>query len=946
MTDADLNSWWEITNPHEDVRKGELPESVFAIDLGAVANGEAPRVYQDPVEFYDKTHTTSVLEDLLVDVVETIGGHPSGNRVQRLQTGFGGGKTHLLLSVYHLINSPEEVQGIDKVQGILEESHIDGVPDASTAVIVGTDLDIGGGRSVGGIDILTPWGELAYQLGGSEAYEFVQESDQKRVSPGKDNIVDVFNEAGPSVILIDELLQYVLRARGIEVGGGTLGEQAISFVDELVKAVGSVDNVYAIISLQASERYEMFGDPEEAEGILNQIESKVERVDSVTRPIEKSEIHDIIRERLFDSVGNGSEHSEVAESYVDYYEQNSTDFPDEMIEPGYKEKIVQSYPFHPDFINTLYDQWGSMPDFQRTRGVLRFLAKVVSDQYKQQQSRPLIQPGQLNMSDSSVRDEVLDYLEEGWDSVVESDIAGENSKAAQIDQELGGIWHNEKITRSTAATIFLYSHGGGQQSGATLDRIRSGVLRPNMETALVPDAVTRCEESLYFLHESDDMYRFSKKANLNRVVSDYAGNVDKEEREREIREAMDDILGGSCFTAHIWPVESDEIPDDDKIRLCVMSLDESLDSGNTDTMEVLEHLWENYGEEYRSYKNSMLFLCPSESDVSDVREAAIKKVALKSIRNNQSQLNELTDSQQDELQDRFESAKSNLPTELRDAYSQAVIPSEGGLERIKLDSAIVSSDENIDERLENRLREDDKLLSDISPNLIISDRWGVWPKEEDESGEEIRGDHITTQGLWEHFNQLPGLPMLESEKTLKKSIRKGVDDVGKIGYATLEEDGYENLRFEESIKVDRIEISDDTVLVLESVARDALLDEEESEDEGDEEKDEETEVEEVTSFGDDEDSDESTEDDDQEKIGPVHGVEDVSVDISPNWETEWDDTFESVIEPLAKMGADISLEVGVDASSEEGLDKSKIERQIEENLTQRGIEYEIEYDEE
>ncbi|MFB6187986.1 MAG: DUF499 domain-containing protein, partial [Halobacteriaceae archaeon] len=253
-------------------------------------NGNAPPVYQNPEDFFEKTHVTQVLEDLVQTVIENVGGKPSGNRIQRLQTGFGGGKTHLLLAIYHLLNSPDEVEGIDKISSVIEESAVDSIPSAETAVIVGTDLDISGGRSVDDINIRTPWGELAYQLGGKDAYEIIEDSDQDRIAPGKDKIVRVFDEVGPSVILVDELLQYALKAKAVEIGESTLAEQTVSFIDELAKAVGTVENVFTILSLQASERYEMFGDPEAAEQMLNQIESKIERVDTVTRPIQNSRI--------------------------------------------------------------------------------------------------------------------------------------------------------------------------------------------------------------------------------------------------------------------------------------------------------------------------------------------------------------------------------------------------------------------------------------------------------------------------------------------------------------------------------------------------------------------------------------------------------------------------------------------------------------------------------
>jgi len=944
MSQTQLQPWWELSDPHEDVRSGDLPESVFAIDLGAVINRNAPAVYQNPVDFYEKTHVTQVLEDLIQAVIENVGGEPSGNRIQRLQTGFGGGKTHLLLALYHLLNSPEEVENIEKVQPIIEESDVDSIPDSEVAVIVGTDLDTSGGRTVDDLHIRTPWGELAYQLGGKEGYEILEKSDQERTSPGKDRIVQLFNEVGPSVILVDELLQYVIRARAVEIGESTLTEQTISFIDELSKAVGTVDDVFAVLSLQASEGYEMFGNPEAAEQMLNQIESKIERVDTVTRPIQKSEVYNIARQRIFDTLAGDEEREKIAKEYHEFYRQNNSDFPDRVTEPKYRDRLADSYPFHPEFIDTLYEQWGSMPDFQRTRGVLRFLAKVVSDQYHEQHDTPLIQPGQLNMANEDVRDEALDYLEEGWDSVIGSDIAGEDSKAAQIDRQMGGVYHNKRVTQSLSASLFLFSQGGGQQLGATLQRLRLGVLQPGMDTPLIADAISRCEDTFFYLYEEDGFYRFTKTPNLNRVISEYESDVDDEDKIREIREAFDEVIGDSCFTTHTWPSESGDVPDDHTLRLAILHPDEPMDAGATDTMGHVREIWENYNEEFRQYRNSIVFIAADASSVSDIRSAATKKAALREIRANQSLMNDLGDDQVDNLEQRAEDAESALPSEIRNVYREAAVPKDSELKRISFDASILSSDKGIDELLQEDMEEKDLLLSRLDPNLIASDYWDIWPKEKNESGEKTKKPHVSTAELWEHFGQLSQLPMLQSEKVLKQCIAQGVDEEGVFGYAEYsEEKGYENLKFQETFNPGDADISEDTVIVREAKAR-KLIQEEDETDEGEEE----------TEHGGDEgtgldkfDGDEDDgEEDDTEDGGPSAGVQSIEIEAKPNWEDQWDDTYQAAIEPLARLGADITIEVTVDATSEEGLDRTDIERQIEEHLTQRNIEFTINYKDE
>ncbi|MFB6187985.1 MAG: DUF499 domain-containing protein [Halobacteriaceae archaeon] len=578
-------------------------------------------------------------------------------------------------------------------------------------------------------------------------------------------------------------------------------------------------------------------------------------------------------------------------------------------------------------MDTLYDQWGSMPDFQRTRGVLRFLAKVVSDQYQQQHDTPLIQPGQLNMANESVRDETLDYLEEGWDSVIGSDIAGEDSKSAQIDRQMGGVYHNKRVTQSLAASLFLFSQGGGQQQGATLERLRLGVLQPGMDTPLIADAISRCENTFFYLYEEDGFYRFTKKPNLNRVIADYESNVDEDDKIREIRDGFDEVIGESCFTTHIWPSESGDVPDDHELRLAVLPPGKPMDAGATDTMGHVREIWENHKEEFRQYKNSVVFVAADAGSVSDLMSAATTKAALREIRASQSVMNDLDEEQMENFDQRVENAESALPKEIRNVYREAAVPKDSDLKRISFDASILSSDKGIDELLQEDMQEKDLLLSSLDPNLIASDYWDIWPEENGD-----KADHINTTQLWEHFGQLTQLPMLESEKVLRECIARGVDEEGVFGYATYsDEDGYENLTFQDTCNAADIDIDDDTVIVRE-----------ESE-EGESESGGESTGKGIAEFGETEGESTGEEEGEEGSSDTTSGVTGVKIEAKPNWEDQWDDTYQAVIEPLARFGADISIEVKIDASSEEGLDRSEIERQVEEYLTQRNIDFNIRY---
>ena len=99
---APIPAWFTNVYPHYDIRNGVLDESVFAANLGEVALGIGQEVYNNPTMFFEKTYITAGLRDIANRVVRALNGEESENRVISLQTGFGGGKTHTLISLYHI----------------------------------------------------------------------------------------------------------------------------------------------------------------------------------------------------------------------------------------------------------------------------------------------------------------------------------------------------------------------------------------------------------------------------------------------------------------------------------------------------------------------------------------------------------------------------------------------------------------------------------------------------------------------------------------------------------------------------------------------------------------------------------------------------------------------------------------------------------------------------
>jgi len=205
-----LKPWYKVVIPREDLREGKpLDASEFAIHLDQVREGRAPADYQKPERFFERTYLTKNLTALAAEVIRRLSGERTEtNAIFNLATQFGGGKTHALTLLYHLAKHGSAADKWTGVSQLLSRASVGGVPKAEAAVFVGTEFDSISGR--GGKDGTplrkTPWGEIAFQLGGEHSFGVVAEHDKKGEAPGGEVIRQFLPHDKPSLILLDELM--------------------------------------------------------------------------------------------------------------------------------------------------------------------------------------------------------------------------------------------------------------------------------------------------------------------------------------------------------------------------------------------------------------------------------------------------------------------------------------------------------------------------------------------------------------------------------------------------------------------------------------------------------------------------------------------------------------------------------------------------------------------
>ncbi|MCY4189681.1 MAG: DUF499 domain-containing protein, partial [Bryobacterales bacterium] len=359
---SNLQPWLQCVNLHPDVLSDDFSEDIFALDLGTLSDyligrdlgqpeanlGRVPVVYRNADSFFAASYLTGGLKSLLEDVLGHLAGL-GGNPVLRLQTPFGGGKSHMLAVLLHAARSRVALDALPEAAGLPRPEGV------RVAVVDGQFFDPTSGKPIPGDDAAakTVWGWVAWSLGGREGYAVVRAQDEARVAPGADALIELL-KGGPSLILLDELLQYLISAGGIRIEQTTLRDETLSFLQRLTVAVGSVDNAVLVYSLQSSKRESL-----EYTNLLQTVEHLAARKDQRREPVEGNEILNVIQRRLLASADATDAAVATAAAYGQVLTQMrrahaQTNAEGQRAEEdglALQERIQASYPFHPALID-------------------------------------------------------------------------------------------------------------------------------------------------------------------------------------------------------------------------------------------------------------------------------------------------------------------------------------------------------------------------------------------------------------------------------------------------------------------------------------------------------------------------------------------------------------------------------------------------------------------
>lgn len=782
-----MKPWKEIARPHKDVLEGTFKQSEFAADITQVATGTASPEYQDAEKFFSRTYITEGMRLLLISVAQRLAGK-GGDPVIQLQTAFGGGKTHTMLAVYHLASRQVSTDKLTGVPPILDEADIQELPTARVAVIDGIRLSPSQAAQYGPQKVNTLWGELAWQLLGEDGYAMVADSDASGTSPGKDVVRRLLELAAPCVILIDELLAFVRQLEpGKSYPAGTF-DSNISFIQALTEALKAVPNAILLASLPESD-LEVGGT--QGHQTLTALEMYFGRVESVWKPVGSEEAFEIVRRRLFEHAGERAEVEGISRQFSDFYRQHAEKFPTETQSNEYFERLCRSYPIHPEVFDRLYEDWSTLDKFQRTRGVLQYMAIVIHRLWVSENRDALIMPGSLPLEDGNVRHKSIHYLPPGWEPVIEREVDGPRSATLDLDSHtplFGGV----QAARRSARTIFLGSApGGGNQTarGLKQERILLGAVQPGQSPGIFEDALKRLRDRLHYLYSEQDRFWFDTKPNLRREMESRKQNIhDLDQLQPLLKDGAARVLGRNHQFAgiHVF-TPSGDVPDEFGTGPRLVVLPPEAGYSKTETNQAFraaEEILHKRGDQPRQKQNRLIFLAPDFDVVSRLKEQGRTFLAWQSI------VKDIEDGtlNQDlahlrQAKQALESADSSLFQLIRETYKWLIVPAQEfqkGKPTLIWEAVSVSTTStNLIETIEGKLREEEWLIYEWSP-IFLRNELAKWYFRDGVT-------EVSALKVWQDCCHYLYLPRLVNDQVFKDALTQGLASEDFFGFAAGKE---------------------------------------------------------------------------------------------------------------------------------------------------------------
>ena len=782
--------WHQVVRLRDELKSGELAMHMFAADLYEVLmqGGKHP-LYEKPENFFALTFPTHNLRALVRDVALRLAGK-NDKAVRQLELTYGGGKTHTLITLRHIVNDPDNLPKLSAVDEFIQA--IGQRPTrARVAGLCFDKLDVESGMDVRSPDgkvrrLKQPWSVLAYQIAGEKGLEALHpdhKAQERDSAPAENLLTELFEipvKQGLGVlILLDEVLMY---AREKAALAPEWRGRLVNFFQYMTQAATKVDRCCVVASLLAT-------DPKKSDELGRQILDEMYDVfrrqrEEGVEPVVREDVAEVLRRRFFkpETIRDPN----VFRPHVIAALQGIKALDDQTAKQAQTEekRLLDSYPFHPKLTEVLYENWTQIPGFQRTRGLLRTFALALREAEKWD-TCPLVgasvflsAPGSQSLSES-LREFVvvadtqsLEGRKQAWTSILD----GELKRARDAQSELVGLSHRE-VEQAVVAT-FLHSQPTGRSAKTRDLTLLLGPTRPDkidLEKGLV-----RWAQTSHWLDDAlvptgtgqiPTVWRLGNKPNLTQMHAQAASEI----QDDIVRARLIDEIGkvkllttgaqSSGVKTHVLPARPKDVDDDGVFRYAVLSLNAASDSGKP-SAEAVRFLDETTGpEKPRVYRNALILLTPSK-DGLDVALARVRDyLAWERVKTNldeeKARGNAADPARLSTLGINLDKARGQVPLAIRQAYCIVVTVSEANApQAFKITVLDEPSFDTI--KLDKRSRIQESPVT--AEALLPGGPFDLW-----RDGETCR----RVKDLAGAFAQLPHLPKMLKAQAILDTLKDG-----------------------------------------------------------------------------------------------------------------------------------------------------------------------------
>lgn len=775
------NTWHQHCILRDDVRQGTLEPAEFAADLYEVRMKDAPNVYQVPTLFFDRTYPTHKLKTLVRNVLRRLSGK-DGNPVLTLQVAYGGGKTHALITLLHLAEHGTDSQIHRTVQEFIQFSGVTTIPRTRVAILPFDQFDVKNGFQAIAPDgtqktLKTPWGALAYQLAGDKGFEIVAKHETDYINPAETPLVNLLklpqNEGLSTLILLDETLMYTSAA--VKENPNRYGSLR-DFFQVLTQAVKKVNNAAIVASLITSDI--IADDPTDIR-VLNMLETIFHRLDETAEPISEGDVSELLRRRLFEYVLPEEKRHPIVNNLI--AARQRLPLRGHHTDQETYDKLLKSYPFHPNLIDVFEQKWTQLDNFQGTRGMFRTFAFILREAFGKDPAA-FVGPNALISTDTELSDALQELTKACGEGIRWAPILrGELERARTVQKQLP-LLKSREIEAAVLAT-FLHSQPIGQK--AELADLHLLLAHADIDAVSVEKGLAEWRDASWFLKENQSSWALGTTPNLtNMHVRAMARITEDQITENLVKQIRSAALGRNTdkVDVHTLPTSPKDLSDTPELRFVIADPKDTAVPGENVSAPLSAFF-------NRTYRNSVIVLAAENALLVGLRQRIRKILGWESIQSGDD-INLLNPEQKTLLPQRKRDDETGISDSVISAYNVLIAADEDG--DIKA-SLLPPGPNSPFERVKKALIDEDRLLAtSLDPELLTPDSspdsyFDIWGK--DETAKPV-------QRLYGMFASLPRLPRLLNRQVFIDTLRRGVTE-GQIVLRIVRPDGSQNTYWRE-----------------------------------------------------------------------------------------------------------------------------------------------------